>query len=102
MKYTQKKDNKERQRIHHVNSMMGNETTATNDSKQGNTSTVDPNPTTLDYIKKTLNETAARNGLKFKKIDQQTQLIHSHLGVMLEKILQKIKVYFEEEIQINW
>jgi hypothetical protein len=22
--------------------------------------------------------------------------------VMLEKILQKIKVYFEEEIQINW
>ncbi len=28
--------------------------------------------------------------------------MHSQLAVMLEKILQKIKIYFEEEIQINW
>lgn len=56
----------------------------------------------MDYIKKTLTQTAARHGLKIKKLDMQNQLIHSQLGVMLEKILQKIKVYFEEEIQIDW
>lgn len=71
MKFTQKKDYKERHRIHRLqmNSMIGNETSATNDTKNGNASSYDPNPATLEYIKKTLNETAARNGLKFKKID---------------------------------
>lgn len=48
---------------------MGNETTATNETKTNNQNIADPSPNTLEYIRKTLNETAARNGLKFKKLE---------------------------------
>jgi hypothetical protein len=53
-----------------MNTLMGNETTTANESKQNSQSFADPSPNTLEYIRKTLNETAARNGLKFKKLEQ--------------------------------
>jgi hypothetical protein len=54
------------------------EKTLNNESKQASHAELaEPNPTTMEYIKKILNETAARNGLKFKKVDMQTQLIYS-------------------------
>ena len=48
---------------------MGNETSATNDTKTNNQNYAEPSSNTLDYIRKTLNETAARNGLRFKKLE---------------------------------
>jgi hypothetical protein len=52
-----------------MNNMMSNETTAINDTKTNNQNFAEPSSNTLEYIRKTLNETAARNGLKFKKLE---------------------------------
>jgi len=48
---------------------MGNETTVTNEAKTNNNNFADPSQNTLEYIRKNLNEAAARNGLKFKKLE---------------------------------
>ena len=63
---------------------------------------IEPSPKTLQTIKNALQEAANRHGLKIKKPDQSAKDIHDQLAKILEKILTKIKNYFENEIKIKW
>lgn len=53
-------------------------------------------------IKNIVQETAQRNGLSVKKADQISALIKEQLGQTMDKILEKIKKYFEDEVRIQW
>jgi gas vesicle protein len=70
--------------------------------KETRTSSNTSNQKILNTIKNIVNETAKRNGLNVKKSEQISTLIKEQLGQTMDKILEKIKKYFEDEVRIQW
>jgi hypothetical protein len=91
MKYSQKKEGLE------YGSTRARSTPAEDKSAQAQS-----NNKIITSIKSILTETAERNGLSMKKAEPIATLIKEQLGLNMERILQKIKQYFEDEIKIKW